>query len=102
MTGQRGNGNGAFPPKINFWGSKSYATGNDTGFERQFGVIDSYHVGDDLRKIGYTYGGFILGKAAVRSNKRPVHDFFDILIVTAVSGMWKSAGMYYTRHIDKF
>lgn len=85
-----------------FFGSKSYDS-NWTAIERfKRSQTDFYHVADDTRKWGYIAGGYLLGKAGRKHNRRWVHDVFDILIVGAASGIWKSAGMYYVQHIDDF
>lgn len=83
-----------------FFGSQSWDS-EWTAWERaKMSQTDFYHVADDVRKWGYQAGGFMLGRAAARHNKRRVHDWFDVLLVGVASGLWKSAGMYYVRHID--
>lgn len=85
-----------------FFGSMSWDSEWSTWERAKMSQKDFYHVADDVRKWGYISGGYLLGKAGQRHNRRKIHDVFDVLLVGIASGLWKSAGMYYVRHVDGF
>jgi hypothetical protein len=89
-------------PDNPFWGSNSWDTGKNTGWERQFGVVDFYHVADDLRKVGYISGGVTIGIGAAKRKQKLRHYLYDIGLSFVIGGISKWAGMYYIRHIDAF
>ena len=87
-----------------YFGSKSWDS-DWNAFERfKSSQVDFYHTADDVRKIGYVTGGFMLGRASLQ-NKRKIHNVFDLGISFACSAFWKSIGMQWVRdqlHIKLF
>lgn len=82
-----------------FFGSKSWDAPM-SGWEKNFGKFDFYHVGDDMRKVGYLSGGIVIGLGGAKRKQKFHHYIYDFLICFAMSGASKWAGMYYVRHID--
>ena len=87
--------------KYSFFGSHSWDSNWNSWEKFRGSQFDFYHLADDTRKVGYVAGGFMMGRASLK-NKRKVHNFFDYTIAFVCSGIWKSAGMYYVRHIDNW
>lgn len=75
-----------------FWGNRSWEK-SPSAFEKQFGIVDAYHVGDDIRKVGYVSAGITLGISGCKNNKNWKHWALDIGISLITSSLAKRAGL---------
>lgn len=82
-----------------YFGSRSWekAHTKETLYAKYFGAWDFYHNADDVRKIGYISGGVIIGIGS-RVNTKWWHYAVDLAASFAVSGVAKSAGMFWVRN----
>ena len=87
-----------------FFGSQSwrraYKNGNpEDGYKsfytKHFGAWDFYHVGDDLRKIGYITGSGFTFSTAIKRKKGYI---WRILAVAGITSAFKAAGMAWVRN----
>ena len=78
--------------KNSFWGSKSWTRRHEKPnlYNRLFGVFDFYHVGDDLRKLGYITGGIMIGLK--------YNFWLALLIAWMVSVVGKRIGLHWIRN----
>lgn len=72
-------------PPISFWGKFSHQ--NKTKFSRYFGVIDFYHVADDLRKYLFILSGYWLVGLK----------WYEILIVLILGLISMQSGLQWVR-----
>ncbi len=84
-----------------FWGSESYLraykggdpdNGYKSWYAKNFGAWDAYHLGDDIRKLGYISGGLVI---TLGSKQRKIHYLYDFLIGFAISAATKRAAMWW-------
>lgn len=89
-----------------FWGSESWrkiyvdgdpTQGCKTVLGCSLGAFDFYHVGDDLRKVGYISGGIVIGIGGSKLDQKFTHTLLDFAIGFAVGAVTKNAGMQYIR-----
>lgn len=78
--------------RYGFWGSMSWSGKKVLGQ-----TWDFYHVGDDLRKVGYIGGGVVIGLGMRDDNKKVTHFLMDVLVVSVVSMVGKNIGMIWVR-----
>jgi len=80
-------------------GSRSWENAHTDGnlYTKYFGAWDFYHNADDARKIGYISGGVLIGIGS-RVNIKWWHYAVDVAASFAVSGVAKSAGMFWIRN----
>ena len=82
-----------------YFGSRSWekAHTKETLYAKYFGAWDFYHNADDVRKIGYISGGVMIGIGGL-VNTKWWHYAVDVAASFAVSGVAKSAGMFWIRN----
>ncbi len=79
--------------KFSFWGSKSYARPK-TGLEKVVGMLDFYHVADDLRKYGYIIAGELFGVWGVLEYIK-FDDVNSIIFAGLAAGILLWAGKFF-------
>lgn len=90
-----------------FFGSESWrrlyvggdpANGKVKGYQRHFGAWDSYHLGDDFRKLGYISGGVTLAIGGQQVNSKWWHYAIDVGVALGISMVAKREGILFARY----